>query len=77
MKIGFAISAALFILLQVPASAVLADLELFRETYLELFYKLHLSQRLAFKPDLQYVTDPGGQINHNTSVPGMSFEVLS
>ncbi len=45
------------------------------ETAVEFFYKAQLTGWLAVQPDLQYITNPGGDINKNALVLGRAGRV--
>lgn len=46
------------------------------ETIVELFYKAQVFNWLSFKPDIQYVSNPGGTTNSDALAIGLRFEVL-
>jgi porin len=46
------------------------------ETATELFYKVQLCKWMSVKPDLQYITNPGGSSNRDAVAVGMRFETL-
>jgi porin len=46
------------------------------ETAVELFYKAQLTDWLAVQPDMQYITNPGGDINKNALVLGGRIEFV-
>ncbi|MBN2109297.1 MAG: carbohydrate porin [Deltaproteobacteria bacterium] len=53
-----------------------AELKNHSETAVELFYKGQLTGWLAVQPDLQYITNPGGDIDKNALVLGCRAEFV-
>ena len=46
-----------------------------KETAVELFYKVHLSDYAMLQPDLQYIADPSG-LHRDAFVAGLRFELV-
>lgn len=52
-----------------------AGFEKRHETVIELYYKAQLTPWLSLKPDLQYITNPGGTKNDDAWVVGLRMEI--